>query len=128
MIAFAAFMTSCGVTGGGLNNAPVTDDEKGTINGKAYDNETYKCWRIDCWQRTTATGIYADPEDNTYEEDTDYDWGTEYMVRKTWELWKAAANVSASAGAYVTYTSTGDFTMTEVTDRNEDTCYKSYGQ
>lgn len=124
ILALSMVLASCGVSGGGVDNAPVCDDQAGTINGRAYDNETYKCWQINWWQKT----VYSmSPEDNTDESDVEYDWGTEYQVRKTWENWKAAANVTATAYGY-SVRSTGDFSITEAGGRDENSCYDTYGR
>lgn len=124
IIALSMVLASCGVTGGGVDNAPVYDDTNATINGRHYDNETEKCWKVDTWQKT----VYShSPEDNTNETETYYEWGTEYEIRKSWENWKAAANVSINAGWGITATSTGDFTMTELVGRTDATCYETFG-
>lgn len=123
ILALSMVFTSCGISGGGIDNAPQCDDQAGTINGKAYDNVTYKCWKVDIWQKSDG----SDPDDKKDYSETTYEWSTEYEVRKTWELWKATVNVNASAYG-VWFRSSGDFTMTEVQGRDEDTCYESYGQ
>ena len=125
ILALSMVLASCtGVTG---YNAVEIDETNATINGKHYDNVVEKCWKVNTWVRTTYTGAYADPEDNSYEEEEYYEWGTEFDIRKTWEQWKSAANGSIST-IYVSGKTEGDFTMVEVTDRTDDTCYESYGQ
>ena len=101
---------------------PSCDDVKGTINGVAYDNTTYKCWTVNYWLRTECTG--EEPES---ESGTEMIWATEYEVLKTWEFWKSAANQTVSAEGF-TCRMTGNYTLQQNPDRNEGTCYSSYGQ
>lgn len=100
---------------------PICDDEAGTINGVAYDNTTERCWRIEWWSNTTCTG-----EEDEWNEGVEYNWFTEYQVRKIWEQWRASANVSVSASG-ITCRVTGEYTLIENYDRTEDTCYETYG-
>ena len=128
MIALVAFFASCnGLSGGGLDNAPVCDDQAGTINGVAYDKETPKCWKIESWQKADG----SDEDDYKDQSWVNYEWDTEYAIRKSKEYWKASVNVTYDQTIYgvrIWYRSSGDFTMTEVADRTDDTCYESYGQ
>lgn len=122
IVALSMVLASCGIQGGGINNQPVCDDQAGTINGHAYDKVTPKCWLVKTWWKADG----SDPEDFRDETDEDYQWGTEYDIRKTLEYWKAGVNVSASAYG-VWYRSSGDFTMEEAEGRTDETCYDTYG-
>jgi len=117
IVALSMVFTSCGVTG--LNNIPVCDDQAGTINGRAYDNETYKCWKIEWWSTEIEAG-----EEPVNSSDIEYAWATTYQINKAWMTWKAAANLNVAG-----YTNnSGDYKLTEVQDRTDETCYDTYGQ
>ncbi|MBO4690690.1 MAG: hypothetical protein J5621_07425 [Paludibacteraceae bacterium] len=74
MVAVAALMVSC-KAGEGTSDYYKThkftfDLEAGTVNGKAYDNETEKCWKVT--NTETTLGIKTTTES--------YTWNTEYGV------------------------------------------------
>ncbi len=117
IVALSMVFTSCGVTG--MNNIPECDDQAGTINGRAYDNVTPKCWKIEWWSTEIEVG-----EEPVNSSDIVYEWATTYEIYKTWMNWKAFANLNVAG-----YTNnSGDYKLTEVQDRTDETCYETYNQ
>ena len=73
VMAVAAFMVSCSGGNGSdyyKNHELQIDWEKGTVNGKAYNTETEKCWKTSI--KTTYLGITGTADE--------YTWGTEFAL------------------------------------------------
>ncbi|MBO5618541.1 MAG: hypothetical protein J5902_00990 [Paludibacteraceae bacterium] len=105
-----------GCTGASVGKQPVIDENAGTVNGKAYDTETYKCWEF-TWEYTEkATG-----EADAHESGVDYFWMTEFEIQKYKAEWDYAHNASASAYG-VKYSISGESSLKE-TDKDVSECY-----
>lgn len=74
---------------------PVIDEEAGTVNGKAYDNETYKCWLVETEVTSSCTG-----ETPETEKDASYYWMTEFGVQSWKAEWEYVSNAKACAYGY----------------------------
>ena len=80
---------------------PQIDYDKATVNGKKYDNKTWKCW---CWTMTTTV------LDKTTSAE-EYLWGTEFDLVAVCEAEMYAfslANKILDAKASYTYIQTPD--------------------
>lgn len=80
---------------------PQIDYDKATVNGKKYDNKTWKCW---CWTKT------ATDRDQTIST-KNYLWGTEFDLVAFCEAEMYAfslANKILDAKASYTYIQTSD--------------------
>lgn len=105
-----------GCTNVSVGNEPKLDEEKSTLNGKSYDNTTYKCWEF-TWEYTEKTTGEADE----HESGVDYEWLTELMAQYEKAVWEWSHNVSASAYG-VTSSIKGTCTLRE-TPKDESHCY-----
>lgn len=100
------FFASCSAGGNSSDyykngKEPQIDYDKATVNGKKYDNETWKCW---CWTMTTTVL----GETTSAEE---YLWGTEFDLVAVCEAEMYAfslANKILDAKASYTYIQTPD--------------------
>ena len=80
---------------------PTIDTEAGTVNGKVYDNQTAKCWKIT--ESYTYMGFRAS-------EDV-WMWGTEFLVVSTCEetMWSMAQLGYGSASYSYVVTTDADY-------------------
>lgn len=97
---------------------PVCDDQAGTINGKAYNNTDYACYKITETATSQCTG-----EEAEYEEYVYLDWCTEYQAQKTKANFEYSSNAKACAYGYCCENK-GTCTI-EKTNHTEDECYTS---
>ena len=104
-------------TGTSIGKEPVIDEEKGTINGKAYDNETYACWQL-TWEYTETC---TDGEEGDADHGTTNMWCTEFTA----QCYKADFEYSHNWSAYYMghgCKCTGSCTVKE-TDHTQNECY-----
>ena len=99
LVAVAAFMVSCKGESNGSeyykNHELQIDIEAGTVNGKAYDTTTQKCWKTSLTTKTFGVTT----------TDIEYQWGTEFSVVAGLETGMAAAYALHSIGnTKATYT------------------------
>lgn len=105
MVAVAAFMVSCTKTDGFGNSEYYKNHsldiniEAGTVNGKAYDNTTAKCWKIETKAKVMGIATVV----------TTYEWGTQFTV--------VAANETAIAA--LSGISKSTYTMTEASEYDD---------
>ena len=115
------FMASCGGNSGKYKYGdpePKIDTEKGTVNGKAYDNKTEACWEV----TTSISGASALSAAST--GSTVYVWATEFGVvsLEEYAMWETAqinGALSAKVTASYTYRKTGDKDYESCIGRNE---------
>lgn len=105
-------------TGTSIGKEPVCDDEAGTINGKAYNNTDYACYKITEDATETCTGEEPETLHDQY-----LDWCTEYQAQKTKAYFEYENNWSAYAYG-VGCNCKGTCTI-EKTDHAEGDCYSS---
>lgn len=110
-----AFMTGCKSDGGSSayqagGPQPSINYENGTVNGKTYDNETEKCWKV-----TLSASVNKETSKETL-----YAWATEFEVVAEMEymMWRIAQTQGAS-GSY-TYSATKDTDYESCMNHNEE--------
>lgn len=91
---------------------PQIDFDKYTVNGKAYDNKTEKCWK---WtMKATVMGITTSTDE--------YLWGTEFTLVSACEYAMytyAQANAVVNSKASYTYIQTSDLDSEECLSNND---------
>lgn len=99
---------------------PKIDEEKHSVNGVVYDNETYCCWEF-TWEYTiTGTGLAAGAEAE-HDSGVDYYWWTEFDAQSYKANWDYAHNqkvTSTFGGAK----SKGTSSLKKL-DKTESECY-----
>ena len=70
---------------------PTINVVDGTVNGKAYDNTTEKCWKWTLVERIPGVGSASE---------TRYEWGTEFAVIAGLEQGVALANHNGIEAGY----------------------------
>lgn len=91
---------------------PEIDYEKGTINGKTYDNETYACWKVTV--KSSSMGF-------SYSEDV-YMWGTEWLLVAAYEesMAEIAKEAEGLVKASYSYSKADKYTDSESCLENND--------
>ncbi len=79
VMAIAVVFASCASGNGSSERykngkTPVIDNDKCTVNGIAYDNNTAKCWEVSMTITASAMGI------SSSETTKSYVWGTEFFL------------------------------------------------
>ena len=106
------FMTSCLPGATYTTDLPIIDNIKHTIDGRQYDNETYRCWEITITTTETASGDFDDESvtaSGTPEVEVEYQWGTEFGLRSIYEMARYLGNYSISGGSYASGGATATF-------------------
>jgi len=107
---------SCVTGASSLRDEPEIDEQNATINGKHYDNETYKCWEF-TWEYTVkVTGEPTESEDGV-----DYYWTTEFEIQKMKAEFDYTYNYKVSVMG-VSSSATGKSSIKE-TDKSNSECY-----
>lgn len=113
------FMTGCGVGSSSEykqgDAMPKIDNSKSTVNGRHYDNDTEKCWKV------SATYTIKTSDSKNTKKETRYVWGTEFylvslMEMEMWGMAQTGEYGSASYG----YVVTTDKDSESCEQRNED--------
>lgn len=121
------FMTGCFPGATYTTSAPVIDNTNHKIDGKEYDNVTYRCWKVTTTITGTATGDFDDGDaeyDGKPQVTIDYEWSDEFTLRCTCELARYAGNYTVSGGSYATggMTFTYSYEMEVVEGVDEGQC------
>lgn len=99
-----AFMASCSGNGGSeyyRNHELQIDVENGTVNGKSYDSETEKCWKIT--MKTTYLGVTGTADEFTWGTEWALVAGCETAMASSYEMGIKASYTYAEAPQYKDY-------------------------
>ena len=93
-------MTGCGIGSSSEykqgDAMPKIDNSKSTVNGRHYDNDVEKCWKVN----TTLTIKTSDSK--TTKKSEDYVWGTEFYLvsMMEMEMWTVAQTGQYGSASY----------------------------
>ena len=113
------FMTGCGIGSSSEykqgDAMPKIDNSKSTVNGRHYDNDTQKCWKVS----TSLTIKTSDSQ--TTKKATTYVWGTEFYLvsMMEMEMWTVAQTGQYGSAKYG-YIVTSDKDSESCLDHNDD--------
>ena len=89
---------------------PKIDNSKHTVNGRTYDNETEKCWKVSTSFTIKTSGS------KTSSSSVEYVWGTEFYLvsMMEMEMWGMAQTGEYGSCAY---------SYTHTSDQDSESCY-----
>ena len=112
-------MTGCGIGSSSEykqgDAMPKIDNSKHTVNGRHYDNDTEKCWKVSTTLTIKTSGS------KTTNKETEYVWGTEFylVAMMEMEMWGVAQSGEYGSAAY-SYIVTPDKDSESCLDHNDD--------